>query len=473
MNTERKLLVGFARLCLRLLVGLALLGLPALQPVSAGAPQEGEAPAAGTTTRVSVRSNGTQGNDFSAEASLSATGRFVAFSSVATNLVGGDTNGVPDVFVHDRKTDKTTRVSVASDGTQGNDFSDAPSLSATGRYVAFFSLASNLVSGDTNGTGDVFVHDRASGQTTLVTVASDGAQANGASHHASISATGRYVAFQSEASNLVSGDTNNTFDVFLHDRETGQTTRVSVHSDGTQGNGLSLHPSLSATGRYVAFDSFASNLVSGDTNTCGPYTNGTCPDIFVHDRATGQTTRISVASDGTQANGYSDIPSISASGRFVAFHSFATNLVSDDTNGVPDVFVHDRKTGQTTRVSVASDGTQGNDNSDGFSLSATGRYVAFHSFATNLVSGDTNSTSDVFVHDRASGQTTRVSVASNGAQGNGGSYDPSISATGRYLAFYSDASNLVNGDTNSLVTSSSTTGRAWGALRSRSRLNWG
>ena len=241
MNTERKLLVGFARLCLRLLVGLALLGLPVLQPVSAGAPPEGEAPTAGTTTRVSVRSNGTQGNDFSAEASISATGRFVAFDSPASNLVSEDTNNTIDVFVHDRKTGQTTRVSVASDGTQGNEFSDAPSISASGRYVAFFSLASNLVSGDTNGTGDVFVHDRKTGQTTLVSVASDGTQANGGSVHASISANGRYVAFQSEASNLVSGDTNNTIDVFVHDRVTGQTTLVSVHSNGTQGNDLSLH----------------------------------------------------------------------------------------------------------------------------------------------------------------------------------------------------------------------------------------
>ena len=409
------------------------------------------APTAGTTTRVSVASDGTQGNDFSAEASISATGRFVAFSSVATNLVSGDTNGVPDVFVHDRKTGQTTRVSVASDGSQGDDFSDAPSISASGRYVAFFSNASNLAEGgDTNGTGDIFVHDRATGQTTLVTVASDGSQSNGASHHASISGNGRYVAFQSEASNLVSGDTNNTFDVFVHDRKTGQTTRVSVRSNGSQGNDLSLHPAISANGRYVAFDSFASNLVSDDTNTCGPYTDGTCPDIFVHDRETGQTSRISVASDGTQANGYSDIPSISANGRYVAFHSFATNLVSDDTNFAADIFVHDRVTGQTTLVSVASDGTQGNDNSDGFSLSANGRYVAFHSFAANLLSGDTNSTSDVFIHDRASGQTTRVSVASNGTQGNGGSYDPSISATGGSVAFYSDASNLVSGDTNSI-----------------------
>ncbi len=408
------------------------------------------APTAGTTTRVSVASDGTQGNDFSAEASISATGRFVAFNSPASSLVSGDTNAVVDVFVHDRKMGQTTRVSVASDGTQGNDFSDAPSISANGRYVAFQSAASNLAEGgDSNGTGDIFVHDRATGQTTLVSVASDGTQANSASQHAAISANGRYVAFQSDASNLVSGDTNNTHDVFVHDRETGQTTRVSVSSNGTQGNDLSLHPSISATGRYVAFDSFASTLVSGDTNTCGPYTDGTCPDIFVHDRATGQTTRISVASDGTQANGYSDVPSISANGRYVAFHSFATNLVSDDTNGVADVFVYDLKTGQTTRVSVASNGTQANDNSDGFSISATGRYVAFQSFASNLVSDDTNFTSDIFVHDRKTGQTTRVSVASNGTQANGGSYDPSISATGHSVAFYSDASNLAEGgDTN-------------------------
>jgi len=444
MNTERKLLVSFARLCIRLLVGLALLGLPVLQPVSASAPPEGETPAAGTTTRVSVASNGTQGNDFSGDSSISATGHFVAFDSPATNLVSGDTNGVPDVFVHDRQTDQTTRVSVASDGTQGNGDSHFPSISPTGRYVAFDSFASNLVSGDTNLATDIFVHDRQTGQTTLVSVASDGTQGNGPSLEPSISATGRYVAFQSEASNLAEdGDTNGTYDVFVHDRETGETTRVSVRSNGTQGNGLSLHPSLSATGRYVAFDSEASNLVSGDTNSTS--------DVFVHDRETGQTTLVSVASDGTQGNGYSSVPSISASGRYVAFWSVASNLVSGDTNFASDIFVHDRQTGQTTRVSVASDGTQGNGNSDFPSISATGRYVAFDSLATNLAEGgDTNNTRDVFVHDRETGQTTRVSVRSNGTQGNGDSFDPSISATGRDVAFGSHASNLVSGDTNSI-----------------------
>jgi Tol biopolymer transport system component len=277
----------------------------------------------------------------------------------------------------------------------------------------------------------------------LVSVASDGTQGNGAAQHAMISANGRYVAFQSDASTLVSGDTNNTHDVFVHDRETGQTTRVSVRSNGRQGNGLSVHPSLSGNGRYVAFDSDASNLVSDDTN-------GTS-DVFVHDRKTGQTRRVSVASDGTQGNGFSLVtsPSISANGRYVTFISFATNLAEGgDTNDASDIFVHDRQSGQTNRISVASDGTEGDGNSEFPWLSANGRYVAFHSLATNLVSGDTNFTSDIFVHDRKTGQTTRVSVASNGIEGNDFSGDPSISANGRFVSFSSVATNLVSGDTN-------------------------
>jgi Tol biopolymer transport system component len=233
------------------------------------------------------------------------------------------------------------------------------------------------------------VHDRLTGQTTRVSVASDGAQGNGDSECPSISADGRYVAFASLASNLVPGDTNGRMDIFVHDRLTGQTTRVSVASDGTEGNGDSGFPSISADGRYVAFASLASNLVPGDTN-------GTW-DVFVHDRLTGQTTRVSVASGGAQGNGDSRFPSISADGRYVAFQSYASNLVPGDTNGVLDVFVHDRLTGQTTRVSVASDGTQGDSYSFGSSISADGRYVAFASYASNLVPGDTNGWADVFV----------------------------------------------------------------------------
>jgi Tol biopolymer transport system component len=224
-------------------------------------------------------------------------------------------------------------VSVASDSTQGNDNSWDPSISADGRYVAFFSHASNLVPGDTNNTLDVFVHDRLTGQTTRVSVASDGTEGNGDSFVGSISADGRYVAFASWASNLVPGDTNGRSDIFVHDRVTGQTTRVSVASDGTEGNGDSWGcPSISADGRYVAFASWASNLVPGDTNGRS--------DIFVHDRVTGQTTRVSVASDGTEGNGDSWWrPSISADGRYVAFPSYASNLVPGDTNGWADIFV--------------------------------------------------------------------------------------------------------------------------------------
>jgi len=406
--------------------------------------------AAGDTTRVSVASDGTQGNDWSDYPSISADGRYVAFESAASNLVSGDTNGTWDVFVHDRQSGGTERVSVASDGTQGSYHSFAPSISANGCYVAFVSFADNLVSGDTNGYGDVFVHDRQSGGTTRVSLATDGSQGDSSSLGTFISADGRYVAFESFASNLVSGDTNDYIDVFVHDRQGGGTTRVSVASDGAQGNGGSDYSSISADGRYVTFRSWASNLVSGDTNDTG--------DIFVHDRQSGGTMRVSVASDGAQGNGGSDYSSISADGRYVAFESYATNLVSGDTNGYIDVFVHDRQGGGTTLVSVASDGTQGDGDSCSTyachpSISADGRYVAFYSWASNLVSGDTNGYGDVFIHDRQNGGTERISVASDGAQGNSDSCLPyvclpSISADGRYVAFVSFADNLVSGDTN-------------------------
>jgi Tol biopolymer transport system component len=399
-------------------------------------------PGSGVTTRVSVASDGTQGNEWSADPSISADGRYVVFGSAASNLVPGDSNGHNDVFVHDRQTGQTTRVSVASDGSQGNGESYGHAVSADGRYVAFTSYATNLVPGDTNGSWDTFIHDRLTSQTTRVSVASDGTQGNsGSIWSPTISADGRYVAFASYATNLVPGDTNGQRDVFIHDRQTGETTRVSVSSNGTQGNSASWTPTISADGRYVAFESYATNLVPGDTNYKF--------DIFVHDRQTGQTTRVSVASDGAQGNGSSWNSAISADGRYVAFGSASSNLVVGDTNEAYDVFVHDRQTGQTTRVSVASDGAQGNGESGNPSISVDGRFVAFRSDSSNLVTGDTNGRMDVFVHDRQTGQTTRVSVASDGTQGNHESHTPSLSADGRYVSFVSYATNLVVGDTNS------------------------
>ncbi|MCC7076299.1 MAG: PD40 domain-containing protein [Acidimicrobiia bacterium] len=334
----------------------------------------------------------------------------------------------------------TTRVSVATGGTQSDSTSFTPAVSADGRFVTFTSAATNLVAADTNGVVDTFVHDRATGTTTRVSVATDATPSNDHSYEPAISADGRYVTFRSGASNLVTGDTNGAQDVFVHDRDTGETTRVSVATDATQANSPSYNPAISADGRYVTFDSVATNLVTSDTNGAG--------DVFVHDRDTAETTRVSVATDATQANSASSVPAISADGGHVTFTSTATNLVTGDTNGAGDVFVHDRDTAETTRVSVATDATQANNSSFRAAVSADGRYVTFDSQATNLVAADTNAAFDVFVHDRQTGETTRVSVATDATQGNGHSYEPSVSADGRYVTFVSYATDLVAGDTN-------------------------
>jgi len=284
-----------------------------------------------TTKRVSVRSNGTQANGSSYRQAISGNGRFVAFDSSAKNLVAGDTNGVNDVFVHDRETKKTKRVSVRSNGTQADEGSYSPAISGNGRFVAFSSYASNLVAGDSNGTWDVFVHDRETKETRRVSVGSNGAQADGYSNVPAISGNGRFVSFESDATNLVADDTNHVTDVFVHDWETNETMRVSVGSNGAQADEGSGNPAISGNGRFVAFVSAAANLVADDTNHV--------TDVFVHDRETNETKRVSVGLNGAQGDGDSYVPAISGDGRFVAFFSFATNLVAGDTTNRSDVFV--------------------------------------------------------------------------------------------------------------------------------------
>jgi Tol biopolymer transport system component len=391
------------------------------------------------TQRISLDSAGAQANGGSYSAVLSADGRYWAFSSDATNLVAGDTNSSSDIFVRDRLTGTVERVSVDSNGVQANDDSYQPSISADGRYVAFVSAASNLFPGDTSVFNDIFVHDRLLGTTKCVSVEPGGTQTNGYSTAPMISADGRYVAFQSIASTLIHNDTNHVHDIFVRDLWTNTTERVSVDSAGGEGNSYSELPSISADGRFVAFRSDASNLVGGDTNARR--------DIFVRDRMTGTTERVSVDSNGMQANDQSDFGAISADGRYVAFESFATNLVVGDTNAKEDVFVRDRLNGTTERVSIGSFG-QGNDGSFSPAISADGRYVAFESFATNLVGGDTNGLGDVFVFDRMSATLERVSGNTGAAQANGLSRTNSVSSNGRYVAFESFATNLVVGDTN-------------------------
>ncbi len=250
------------------------------------------------------------------------------------------------------------------------------------------------------------------------------------------------MAFISAASNLVVGDTNQAQDIFVYELQSGITTRVSVNSLGAQANVNSSRVSISEDGRYVAFASDADNLVNGDTNEAS--------DIFRHDRITGETIRVSIASDGSEAIGGSSlIPSISADGQIIAFESSARNLVDNDTTAQHDIFVRDVSTSQTTRVSSSTQGDEPNSNSFNSKISADGRVVSFESYANNLVEGDTNDFLDVFTHDRVTGITSRVSVSSQGVEGNGSSfYGHGISGDGRFVVFGSEASNLVYSDTN-------------------------
>ena len=346
------------------------------------------------------------------------------------------------IFMNNQtQTNSIKRISVASDGTQANGYSGANSLSDDGRFVSFESNASNLVTQDLNGHTDTFIYDRLNNTVELITLTPDGTQANASSNSGSISGNGRYVTYASFASNLVSGDTNNQRDIFVYDRTKKTTELISVASDGTQANGASLFSVISDDGRYVAFESVASNLVTGDTNGLG--------DIFLRDRIEGTTKRINLADNGTQANGSSTLDSISDDGRYISFTSDASNLVSGDTNGVSDIFVYDRLKGVTKRINLASDGNQANGSSLGSSLSGDGRYVVYESDASNLVSGDTNGVKNIFIYNRIAGTTARVDLATDGTQSNSDSQSASISDDGRYVAFTSDASNLVPGSDNS------------------------
>ena len=334
----------------------------------------------GETTRVSISSTGAEGNGNSSGSRISGDGRLIAFWSSASNLVPQDTNETTDVFVHDRETGETRRISVDSDGNQGagdNTFESinyVVSISDDGRYVAFGSRA-NLVTGET-GTGlRTYVHDLQTSQTYLVIRNC---------WEPSISADGRYVACTSLAA------------VFVNDRQTGETTQVSVNSAGVKGDGTSYGPSISGNGRFTAFQSVAVNLVEGDSNDHH--------DVFVHEMATGETLRVSVDSNGYQIAGDSLWPNISADGRFVVF-------LSDDLNGINGIFINDRLTGETNELTVNSDGEQPNGRSNARpSISADGRFVAFASRASNLVSHDTNGFADIFIRDRGQQAKAPASV---------------------------------------------------------------
>ncbi|GIU84057.1 MAG: hypothetical protein KatS3mg008_0832 [Acidimicrobiales bacterium] len=396
----------------------------------------------GATELVSVNASGGFAGGVSVAPSISADGRFVAFESSASDLVPGDTNGAADVFVRDLVAGVTRLVSVNFvTGDSGNNASRAPSISADGRFVAFESSASDLVPGDTNGAADVFVRDLVAGVTRLVSVNFvTGDSGNNASRAPSISADGRFVAFESSASDLVPGDTNGVRDVFVRDLTSHVTRLASKDAGGGASDGESRHAHISADGRFVAFTSWASDLVSGDSNGVS--------DVFVHDLLSGVTRLASVDAAGGPTDGGSLTPFLSADGRFLVFESWASDLASGDADGIRDVFVRDLVSGVTRLVSV--DGTGGPADAASYrpSVSADGRFVAFFSYASDLVSGDTNGAYDAFVRDLVSRVTRLVSVDQFGDPANGSTYWSSISADGRFVAFYSNASDLIAGDTN-------------------------
>jgi len=406
-----------------------------------------------------------QGTGMTGAPAISADGRFVAYKADADNI--GRLHELADVFVYDVLDDVVKRVNVSSTGIQSN-FGlaepDTVSISADGRYVAFAEFGDSLVPDDENYFHDVFVHDLNTDKTVRVSVSSDGEEADSNSSHPGISADGRFVVFHSRAGNLDPdfNDLNIYLDVFVHDRDTDEngvfdragaisTTHISISNDGDPENGSSMNPSISSDGRYIAFESSANNLVNGDDNIClytdymGREYEVPCSDIFVHDRTAGTTERVSVSSGGGQADGKSFMPSISSKGRYVVFLSTAENLVAGDDNEKTDVFVHDRNTGSTERVNLSGSNGQANGSSFGFSsISANGRFVVFTSTADNLVPDDTNGVEDVFQRDRKTSETKRLSECPcDNEQGNIISQRPVISADGRFVAFESAASNLL------------------------------
>jgi Tol biopolymer transport system component len=388
--------------------------------------------AATPIVRVSVASNGTQANGSSQVDAISADGRFVVFRSSATNLVAGDTNGQADIFLHDTVTHTTTRALLAGGAVRSVDDVFPGDISADGRFVSFVTAASGIVAGDTNAGPDGFVYDFQTQQATRITVASDGTQSNGSNDLSAprMSTDGRFVVFQSQATNLAQPNNGIAQDIFVHDRISHQTTQVSTGLNGAPANGFSVFAQISATGRFVAFSSAATNL---STQSDG---NGH-RDIYVHDRQTGITELASAGTGGVLGNGDAIAAAISADGRFVLFHSAASNLVPNDTNAVDDVFLRDRQTGQTIRISRSDAGTQANAQSffQNLCISADGRFMTFISNATNLTAEGTAGT---FLYDRALG---RLQLASSVGAGQ-------LSGDGRTFGFTSFQSNLVPGDTN-------------------------
>jgi Tol biopolymer transport system component len=385
--------------------------------------------------RISLGSDGQEGNNASHCPRLSADGRYVAFQSEASNLIPGDGNGAGDIFVRDRSNGQTERVSVATDGSEANSGSDCtPAISADGRYVAFRSRASNLVPGDTNDTWDVFVHDRETATTERISTGPEGANSP------AMSTDGRYIAFSSPGPKSFPYQDLATISppgLFVHDRQTGLTQRLAdlhsisclfwkLHPEGQCDYGM-VRPGISADGRYLAFES--RSPATGRLGNEGYW------NIFIHDRTAGTTRLATAGFDGREANGDASLSGLSDDGRFLAFGSTATNLMPSPTQPGQYGFVRDMTTGGTEAYGGIP------------VLSPDGRYVAY------LQNRESPSTEEIFVHDRQTGNTEPVRLGGAGGVWRYPNDDRSssvaaFSSDNRYLAFGTNAINLVPGDLN-------------------------
>lgn len=380
------------------------------------------------------------GNALTSQPSVSADGQLVAFVSAASDLVPGDANGVNDVFAWDLSKGSVTRVSLASNGVEAAHPSADPRVSADGRFIVF-DTAAELTADDTDSQVDVYVWDQLTGALERVSqpTGNPTGSASGPAYAAGVTPSG-LVIFQSNAGNLVAGDTNGTSDVFARTMPGGAIERLSVSSSNAESHGDSFSASVNPDGRFVAFASRAEDLLQGDSNGSA--------DIFVRDLSNDTTTLVSVSSAGGSSGGTARSPSMSSDGHLIAFDSDATDLTPGGSQGVRQVYVRDLTAGTTRLASAANDGTSGNLDSTEPALSGNGSRIAFRSLASNLVPGDTNAAEDVFAADLTKGLIGRVSVSGSYQQAGGSSFGPSLNADGRLIAFPSDADNLQNGDTN-------------------------
>lgn len=395
--------------------------------------------AAPKVRRMSVRSNGVGTMGHSEYPDITPSGRFVVFASFA-ELIPADMNTNSDIYVRDQRKRKTRLLSMRADGSVEQSGNSAyPSISSSGRFVAFESTG-ELIPGDTYPGSDIYVRDRRKGKTRLVSRRSNGSQSDQGSHFPAISADGRFVAFQTTAK-LVGKDTNVAADIYVRDRVKSTTRLVSTSRSGANSSGESFEPAISGDGRFIAFGSNATDLVPNDGNGSS--------DVFVKDMKTGRIRRVSVRSNGNEGADPSHSPQISANGRWVAFTSEAS-LAGPDGDAFRDVFVHDRKTRKTRRISVSSGGVDGNCASpatiQGLDISPDGRWVAFDSCADNL--GNPLGNYSVYLHDRLKGKTRLISRRNGGAISPETNEQPAVSQAGGFVAWTSDDEMIVGGDSN-------------------------